>query len=508
MQAALSIRGTIRNKIFAVSLLPVLALVAVGAINYRSLNSLGYSAERIMSRNYESIRAAQQLRWALEENRNQVLNFILRNAQGEANLLNNRFLFTPLATLNQHIAESGENRLIELLAEDLKRYDSLTKEITGIEAKRAMEECLDLTTRIVTHLDDLVELNERGMERAELETRRLAEKAQRQSIILILATIALILLLSYGFSSYVARPIRELALRLADSSRGGERYPVLPLKGEDEITLLTAEFNRLFRSLAEYDRHNADILAAEKTKVRQAEEAKARFIADLSHQLKTPMTSLGMSVSLLWEKKASLSSERVSVLLDTAKDDCHRLASLINELMDIVRLEAMSKPALYGRLDVASLVHECLRPLHKQAEEKEVRLILDLQPDLPLLSLDSLRFPWVLTNLVGNALRYTGKGGEITIRVERRDNRFYFQCHDNGCGIAPQNLSKIFERYTQLPGGDTGSAGLGLAIVKEIIERHGGGIVVASRPGEGTTFNFWIPEQLEITDAESTADRR
>jgi signal transduction histidine kinase len=221
------------------------------------------------------------------------LDFLLRDDQGGANLLDSRFLFTSLATLNQHIAESGEKRLIELLAEDVTSYDELTKGITGIEAQAAMEECLDLTTRIVTHLDELVELNERGMERAELETRRLAERAQRQSIILILATIALILLLSYGLSSYVARPIRELALRLADSSRGGERYPVLPLKGDDEITLLTAEFNRLFRSLAEYDRHNADILAGEKTKVRQAEEAKARFIADLSHQLKTPMTSLG-----------------------------------------------------------------------------------------------------------------------------------------------------------------------------------------------------------------------
>lgn len=506
MQLASFIRGSIRNKIFAVSLLPVLALVVVGVINYRSLNALGYSAERIMSRNYESIRVAQQLRRVFEENRDLILDFILRGEQGRLKGIDNAVLHTGLATLSQHIAESGEKHLVDLLVNDLKRYDELTKVIYGTPAKTSVEECLNLTTRMVTHIDALVDLNERGMERAEMETRALAQKAQRQTVLFFLATIALILLLSYGFSSYVARPISELASWLAGSRRGGERYPVLPVRGNDEISLLTAEFNRLFRSLAEYDRHNADILAVEKSKVRQAEEAKARFIADLSHQLKTPMTSLGMSVNLLWEKKNTLSGERVAVLLDTAKDDCHRLSSLINELMDIVRLEAMIKPAMYERLDVASLIHESLRPLHKQAEEKGVRLILDLQPDLPMLNLDSLRFPWVLTNLVGNSLRYTAKGGEITIRVERRDNRLYFQCHDNGCGIASQNISKIFERYVQVPGGDVGSAGLGLAIVKEIIEFHGGGINVASRPGEGTTFSFWIPEQLEMTDAESTGD--
>jgi signal transduction histidine kinase len=265
---------------------------------------------------------------------------------------------------------------------------------------------------------------------------------------------------------------------------------------------LTEEFNCLFKSLADYDHHNAAILAAEKLKVHQTEEAKTRFIADLSHQLKTPMTSLAMSVGLLHERRERLSAERTAVLLETAKDDCGRLVNLINELVDIARLEAMIKPAVLEKLDVTKLIRECLKPLEKQAEEKGIRLILQIEPDLPPITLDSLRFPWVLTNLVGNALRYTESGGLVTITVQHRQGRFYFQCIDDGCGIDPQYLPRIFDRYTQFSErGKIGTIGLGLAIVKEIIERHGGDITAQSRPGHGATFSFWVPEQQEKINA-------
>lgn len=118
--------------------------------------------------------------------------------------------------------------------------------------------------------------------------------------------------------------------------------------------MLTDEFNRLFKRLAEFDHYNAAILAAEKLKVRHTEEAKSRFIADLSHQLKTPMISLAMSVNLLHEKRNRLGHEQISILLETAKEDCGRIANLLNELVDIARLEAMIIPPVREKLDVLS----------------------------------------------------------------------------------------------------------------------------------------------------------
>lgn len=506
MKENLIIRRPIRIKIFFISLLPVMAIVLVAVINYRYLHSLGQSAERIMSRNYTSIKAAQQARQVLEENRNRVLAFMFHNEPDILKALELEELEKALAVCREHIAESGENLIVDAFADNYQHYRAAVRRITLVDGTLSTQEFMDLTASIIADINALVDVNERGMEIAEQETRRLALRAQRHSLLFLFATIGLIILLSYWLSFRVAKPIRRLAQTLADSRQGGDRYPYLPVISGDEIGLLTGEFNCLFKSLSEYDHHNTAILAAEKQKVRHAEEARSRFIADLSHQLKTPMTSLAMSINLLHEKRDKLSAEKVDVLLETAKDDCNRMTGLINELVDIARLEAMIKPAVLEQLDVTKLIRECLKPLEKHAEDQGVRLSLDIEPDLPPITLDSLRFPWVLTNLVGNALRYTEKGGEVTIKVERRQGSFYFQCSDNGCGIDPQHLTRIFDRYSQFSEREKlGTIGLGLAIVKEIIEQHGGDISAQSRPGLGTTFTFWIPEQTEVTDAKSTA---
>ncbi len=457
-----------------------------------------------MSRNYASIKAAQQARQVLEENRNLVLAFMFRAELGALAKLELEALANTLEICRAHIAESGENLIVDNLSENYQRYSSVIGHMTKMIEPLPAEDFMNLTTNLVASINSLVEVNELGMERAEQETRMLAERAQRHSLLFLFAIIALMILLNFGLSFLISRPIRQLALRLAASHQGGERYPFLPIHSNDEIGMLTDEFNRLFKRLAEFDQYNAAILAAEKLKVRHTEEAKSRFIADLSHQLKTPMTSLAMSVNLLHEKRNRLGHEQIAVLLETAKEDCHRIANLLNELVDIARLEAMIIPPLREKLDVHSMLQECLKQLKKEAEEKGVCLSLDIESDLPLIALDLRRFPWVFTNLVGNALRYTGKGGLITIKAERRQGFFYFQCSDDGCGIEPRNLPYIFDRYTQFSEREKlGTIGLGLAIVKEIIEQHGGDIIAESKPGQGTIFTFWIPEHLEEINGKS-----
>jgi len=171
-------------------------------------------------------------------------------------------------------------------------------------------------------------------------------------------------------------------------------------------------------------------------------------------------------------------------------------------------LEAMVKPVVKEKLDAAALIRQCLKPLFKQADEKGVGIAIDVQPELPAVTLDSFRFPWVITNLVGNALRYTDRGGQVTLSVRREGERFYFQCIDSGSGIDPQYMPHIFDRYTQFSDrSKSGTVGLGLAIVKDIIEQHGGDIRVESRVGQGTAFTFWIPCSEEKLD-EKSADYR
>jgi signal transduction histidine kinase len=164
----------------------------------------------------------------------------------------------------------------------------------------------------------------------------------------------------------------------------------------------------------------------------------------------------------------------------------------------MTRLEGMGTPRAKEKLDVEAIIAESLRPLWHQAEERKVRLTVDVEPGLAPLAVDSLRFPWVITNLAGNAIRYTDPGGEVSIKVRANGGRYYFECRDTGRGIDPRNIDRIFDRFTQFSErGNSGAIGLGLAIVKEIIELHGGGIRAESTLGQGTVFTFWVPSELE-----------
>ncbi|MBN1276997.1 MAG: HAMP domain-containing histidine kinase, partial [Deltaproteobacteria bacterium] len=351
---------------------------------------------------------------------------------------------------------------------------------------------------MIARLDDLVAINEEAMERAEQKTRLLAGHAQRNVVVLFTTIIIIILALSFFLSHRIAKPIMSLARSLSDAKEGSGNYPQISQTSNDEIGFLTDSFNSLFKRLELYDRHRDDIISSEKEKVRRSEEAKGKFIADISHQLKTPMTSLSMSIGMLYESGERLSEEKRSRLLETARDDSGRLSNLINELVDISRLEAMARPLIKESLDVGVVIKESLNPLLEQAEQKGVDLIIDVPENLPKLTIDSFRFPWVITNLVGNALRYTRAGGRILFNVNKRDSRFYFKCEDTGSGISPEYLSRIFDRFTQFSEREkSGTIGLGLAIVKDIIEQHGGDIEVESSLGKGTTFIFWIPVEKE-----------
>ncbi len=300
-----------------------------------------------------------------------------------------------------------------------------------------------------------------------------------------------------------------LARKLLETREGSGVYPEVQPHTSDEIGFLTQSFNRLFHRLKQYDQHRDEIIAGEREKVRRSEDAKGRFIADISHQLKTPMTSLAMSVGMLQSRGDALGAEKRAKLVETAHDDCARMTALINELVDVSRLETMSQPRPKETLDIATVIQECLAPLMKQAKARGVTIDIDIPQNMPQVTIDSFRFPWVITNIVGNALRYTDRGGHIGLNVYKQDQRIYFQCLDTGSGINPQFLPHIFDRFTQFSErGKVGTIGLGLAIVKDIIEQHGGDIGVESTVGEGTCFTFWIPEGMEGRREKSADHRR
>jgi len=493
-------RFSIKTKIFLVILAPSLLLFLVIYLDYRNLNALGRSAELILSKNYKSIRAAQQVRQLIEEDRNTIiLDIFLGQKASPKKMQLGGDILRLLNVCKDNITEVGEERIIDRLFKKYTEYQELLPRLSENVDRQghppgSSKHFIALSSSFISDINELVLINEKAMETAEQNTKQVASKALMYSSSLLIITIIFIVFFSYMLSARLSRPLTSLARIISEIKEGSGQYPHIPVSTNDEIGFLTSEFNRLFDRLKVYDQLSQDKLTAERLKVRQSEEAKARFIADLSHQLKTPMTSLSMSVGMLTEKMGQMPTDTVKKLLETTREDSARLAVLINELVDITRLDGMKTPGTREFLNIENVIHECLRPLISQAEEKKIRLKIEVAPDLPPMAIDSLRFPWVITNLLGNAIRYTDHTGQITFQVKKQEDRYYFICRDTGVGIEEKYLPKIFERYTQFSERErSGTIGLGLAIVKEVVEQHGGSIRVESKVRRGTTFTFWIP---------------
>ncbi len=232
------------------------------------------------------------------------------------------------------------------------------------------------------------------------------------------------------------------------------------------------------------------------TQFKELDRMKSDFIAAVSHEFRTPVTSINMSVDILNQGILGPLNDRQKELIDSAKEDCHRLTKLARELLQLSKLESGKLQLRNEELDVKGLVESSIRPLQLQFQEKNVALMLEFPPAFPRLVADEQQLTSVVTNLVTNALKYTGTGGTVTVRVREEDNALRIDVADTGQGISQENLGKIFDKFVQVKhSSDTtpGSVGLGLAIAKEIVELYGGKIWATSAPGKGSTFSFVLP---------------
>lgn len=223
-------------------------------------------------------------------------------------------------------------------------------------------------------------------------------------------------------------------------------------------------------------------------------ELKKDMISTVSHQLRTPLTSLRMSVHLLLEEKVGPLNETQTELLVAAREDSSRLAAILDDLLDINRLESGKSNISPVPANPVVLVRETIDAFTEEARERGVAVTAATPPDLPPVKVDIERIRYVFSNLMSNALRFTPPGGAITVGASRTGDQVTFSVTDSGVGIAPEFLSRLFEPFYRAPGQEKSSGvGLGLSIVKKIVEAHGGTVSVRSTPGDGTTFAFTLP---------------
>ena len=236
------------------------------------------------------------------------------------------------------------------------------------------------------------------------------------------------------------------------------------------------------------------LLLQDVTKLKEIDRLKDDFIMKASHELRTPLTSMSMSIELLLETAQEKLSLREQELLQVAGEEVQRLRSLVNDLLDLSKIESGQITMEFGPVEVELLVEKALSPFILQAQEKQITLTEEIPTNLPLVKADPNKITWVLSNLIGNAMRYTDAGGQIQVSARPRREQVYMSVTDNGAGIPLEYQGKIFDKFVQLKTEkNVGGTGLGLAISKEIVKAHGGDIWVDSTPGEGSTFTFTLP---------------
>jgi NtrC-family two-component system sensor histidine kinase KinB len=243
------------------------------------------------------------------------------------------------------------------------------------------------------------------------------------------------------------------------------------------------------------------------TQEREQEEMKRGVISTVSHQLKSPLTSVRMAIYLLLEEKVGALNPKQVELLVAAREDSDRLHRILEDLLDISRIESGKAGMNFRSVSPHTMVPEALEPFHADFKDRGVVLETELPTDLPEVWADPARMNHVFANLLSNALRHTPPGGKVTVRARGDENRVHFTVLDTGIGIPEEYLPRIFEQFFRVPdqGAEAGE-GLGLAIVKDIVEAHGGTVKVESRSGQGSTFTFTLRRTDQVSKEDTQDD--
>jgi signal transduction histidine kinase len=216
-------------------------------------------------------------------------------------------------------------------------------------------------------------------------------------------------------------------------------------------------------------------------------------VANVSHELKTPLTAVsGYAETLLDESIAPDDRRRFT---ETIRDNAARMQRIVDDLLDLSRIESGGWRPNVARVDVSAVARDVIAAAEPAAAAKGLRLSTEIPPDASSVDADPTAFRQVLSNLVENAVRYTGAGG-VTLRTRLGGGGVWVDVRDTGVGIAAEHLPRIFERFYRVDAGRSrhlGGTGLGLAIVRHLVDAHGGRVEAASVVGHGTTISVHFP---------------
>lgn len=286
-------------------------------------------------------------------------------------------------------------------------------------------------------------------------------------------------------SRSVVRPLHDLSRKMVDFLHDRYTYQ-FSVPSNDEVGHMQATFNSL-----------AQRVISNMEQLKSLDQAKSEFLNIASHELRTPLTSIKGSLSLMRTGVVGKMNEMAENLLSIAENETDRLIRLINDILDLAKIEARKLPLHQDWHSFTELVKTTMESLQGLAQQADVHLECDPLPAMEAY-MDSDRVQQVLTNLLSNAIKFSPKGQSVHIHCEVNDrNELVVTVRDHGRGIAPEDQEAIFQKFRQATNSRNPlvkGTGLGLAIAKALVDQHGGDIGVRSVPGEGSSFYFTLPE--------------
>ncbi len=484
----------VHAKLLVAFLIIVVLLVAVGAVGLEVLSESNQRAEDLVQLQ-RKIAAYRQLQHDTTAQLYTVASALL--------MPDERTLEATLRQLNQFGYDLDRLQFVakdevELLGRVRQDYEQFIRVVTrvvelirtdrpaegrGLQQARAAP----LADRLERLTNELVNKAEADMV-ASIEASHEAYVASREVVVgFAIGSIALALGLGYAISWSVVGPVQQMNERLGQIASGDFSSQRVQVANRDELGALADKLNRMSDELGRLYRE-----------LEAASRHKSEFLASMSHELRTPLNAvIGFSEVLLERMFGEVNPKQEEYLQDIMASGRH-LLSLINDILDLSKIEAGRMDLEVTRFDLPAALDNALTLVRERATRHGIRLEAAIEPPVGVIEGDERKIKQILLNLLSNALKFTPEGGRVAVRAAVANGAVEVSVSDTGIGIAPEDQEAIFEEFRQA-GEDYArkreGTGLGLALARKFVELHGGKIWVTSAVGQGATFTFTLPER-------------
>jgi signal transduction histidine kinase len=499
------IKSSVHAKLVTGFLLVTLLFMAMGWFSLQAITRMSEQTT-LLDEAHKRVERSLQIQHALALQMNfTAMALLVRDEATVEKILRENNRFNNTLALIAQAAMPEEHDVIQRIRVAQGEALTAVADIANLLRDGKVNEAMSLQTskgyplyeKIAGLVDQIVAAEQSKMTGLRASVVAATQRTQRLMVGFVVSAILLALLLGFVISWSFILPVREAHEFVTEIAKGNFQASIT-VPNRDEFGDLAERMNQMSRelhSLYENQRAAARELQLLNARLREASNAKSEFLANMSHELRTPMNAiLGFIEMLLDDIYGEVPSHLREPLMDVQVNGKH-LLNLINDVLDLSKIEAGRMELALGEYSVQDVVETVGTSLQSLASEKGLTFVTGVGPEIPLAFGDGKRITQCLMNLAGNALKFT-KQGRVEVWVEQRQDLLQYRVSDTGIGIPREQIEQVFGEFRQVDAAITrefGGTGLGLSITKKFVEMHGGRIWVESDLGKGSTFFFEIP---------------